>query len=419
MSRTLNVCIILFLFLFIIILLPALPGQSWDRFCWTNWVVYIYHNGLTNVYGSGTDYLPAYHYILWLYSKIQGNENDIRMNIAYLRAFTLVFDFVGLWYVYLWTDKKTPYITILLFSILNIAYSYNTVIWGQVDGIFSALMFISLYYAWCNKMLLSTLLLLLAINFKLQAIFILPIWGLLYISNLINTPDWKKIVYPLSAAFVLQVIIVIPFTMGHYGLSDIVSVVKGSVGKHPFITIGAANFWLYIIPDYLANTNDQQKWIAGLSYNSAGLIMFLFTSLLVLLPLITEVFKKANRAANRRVVLDRQIVLLSAALIYIIFFYFNTEMHERYSHPAFIFITAYAFFTKDFIAYILFSVTYFLNLERALGYLHINHNTLIFDFRFIAVMYAVTIIYLSFKLYKSWKRYWYHSSSNNPITKSL
>jgi hypothetical protein len=69
-------------------------------------------------------------------------------------------------------------------------------------------------------------------------------------------------------------------------------------------------------------------------------------------------------------------------------------MHERYSHPAFLFIIAYSFLRKSYYLYMIFSIAYFLNLEKALRAFDLHYGIFIFGNRFIAGLYLITIIIL-------------------------
>ena len=91
-------------------------------------------------------------------------------------------------------------------------------------------------------------------------------------------------------------------------------------------------------------------------------------------------------------------------MVYLLFYFFNTEIHERYCHPAFIFITAFAFFTGEFFVYILFSIMYFLTLEYSMAQLRLqNYDTLIFNLKFLAAINGVIILYLATKIYKYYR----------------
>lgn len=371
--------------------------------CWRPWALYIHRNSLRNAYGSDTDYMPIYQYLLWVYVKLNGADKAIADNIGYLRCFTLLFDFLGLWYVYKWIDKKVAYFIILIICILNLGYSFDTIIWEQFDGILSAFVFIALFYAWKGNNLWSTVWLVLAFNFKIQTVIILPVWGLLFLNNIPGNRGLKSIVWPILAGIALQIILVIPFTRGQFGVRKIIHVVVHSFNKYPSISVKAANMWHWLVGGNLLYADDAKVWIAGLSYKQVGLVLFFIASFFALLPMLLLVFKKW-KTGNKNNVMSRELVWLTGAMVYLLFYFFNTEIHERYCQPAFIFITAYAFFSGDFITYILFSIMYFLTLEYSMQFLHLaNYDTFIFDLRFLSAINAVIIVLLYRKIYRYYR----------------
>ena len=404
MDRKLNFFIPALLFLFITVMLPYLPGLEFDnRDCWQAWALYIHNNGLRNAYGSTTDYMPVYQYFLWFYGKLMGTDKAIADNIPYLRCITLAFDFLGIWYVFKWIDKKLAYFVILAICILNISYTYDTIIWGQMDGTLSAMIFISLYYAWKGSNFRSAVWLILAFNFKIQTVVILPVWGLLFVNNYLTGRKIRDIALPIMAVAIIQVLLIIPFTLGQHGAREILHIVTHSFNKYQAISIKAPNLWHWIVPGNLLYAVDTKVWIAGLTYKQAGLLLFFTTSFFALLPLIKLVIKNLNPANNHSKI-SRELIWATSAMVYLLFYYFNTEIHERYCHPAFIFITAYAFFTGDFIVYVLFSIMYFLTLEYSMQHLKLpNYDTLIFNFRFLSAINAFIIIYLAFKINEFYK----------------
>jgi len=193
-----------FLFIFLCVISSVLPGHASDQNLWRHWTHFIYSQGLSHAYESGTDYLPLYQYFMWIFGKLAHNAESISVHLGYLRSFTIAFEFFGLWYVYVWMEKKVDYLFLLLFSLLNISFSYNTIIWGQVDAIMTALLFISLYYAHRKKILLSGLFMVLALNMKLQSIIFLPAWGLLCLYAVVSTRNWKSIFYAVISMALLQ-----------------------------------------------------------------------------------------------------------------------------------------------------------------------------------------------------------------------
>ena len=398
MSRIKIAAALILLALIFVVIFTA-PGFFWDIACWKEWAIHIKQQGLRNAYKSTTDYLPLYQYELWLYGKIMGTEQAIDRNIALLKIVTLFFDVVGLWFVYKWIDKKVDFLLVFIFCAINAGYLYNSIIWGQVDGIFATLIFISLYYGHNNQTLLSAVFFLLVLNFKLQAIVFLPVWGLLCLNNMVSKPDVKNILLPVLAMVLLECLILFPFFLsGDSG--EVLRVVRQSVGKYPLITIGAKNIWSFVLDGHTDHVPDTGVWFGGVTYNKAGLYMFFIASFIALLPLINISLKNMKNRTGEPYKIAKERLWLICALVITCFYFFNTQMHDRYAHPAFIFIIAYAFYTRNVFPLILFSVAYFLTLEDFLHYLKLpNYKTLIFDDMFIAGLYAILIGYLFVKLF--------------------
>ncbi len=397
-NRWIEICIIAFLFLFLAVIIGGIPGHPYDMFCFRSWANNINEHGLTKAYISDTDYLPLYQYFLWLYTKLTGTGKLIWDRIGYLRLFTLVFELVGLWYVYKWIEKKTDFIMLIIFSLLNIAFSYNTLVWGQVDGMLAAMVFMSVYFAYNKKLLFSVLWFVLALNLKLQAIVFAPVLGFLYLYAM-EKVDVRKLITGVVAIAAVQLLILLPFIQTAESRHNLHEAVVGSVGRYPFISIYAFNFWYWLFPQEGAiKLNDGQIWFPHVTYHRFGSLLFCASSFFALWPLLKILYKKFIRKVVLTV--DANKLMLICALIPILFFFCNTQMHERYPHPAFFFLTAYAFRTKDFIPYILFSIAYFLNIEKELQWFKLqNYDTVLFNAGFVAGLYTLLIAYLFVRIY--------------------
>lgn len=397
-SRTQKAFLLLFVFSFLSLLFPYLPGHEGDNGLWAGWSWHIRTYGLGKAYGSGTNYLPLYQWVMWIYGLLVGNPDHIGLRIGYLRCFTLVFDFIGLWYAWKWMDRRVDGVFFLLFNLLNIAYSYNTVIWGQVDGIMATLVFVSLYYAHKQKLVLSGVLFLLAMNMKLQSIIFLPLWGLLFLYVLFQQRRWITVLYTLAAAAVVQLLILLPFLLQKGAVAQIWDVVTHSVDLYPRVSMNAYNIWYWLCSGNPWDVKDSAAFVAGLSYKNTGLLLFCGAGLAALWPLLREVVKAMK---GRPTAISRQTIWLSGALVSLVFFFLNTQMHERYCHPAFIFIAAWCFDTKKFWPYLLFSLAYFLNLEGVLQFMKLpNYHTVIFHPRFVGGLFMMLLVYLYYQLYK-------------------
>lgn len=384
----------------VIFFLTPVTGQLFDTSCWINWSSYAFNHGLSDVYESGTDYLPLYHYILYLYGLLQGSEPKIAENIYFLKLVTLCFEAgSALLLYYVLNEKyKNPWKALLLslFYFLNFAVLYNSIIWGQVDGILTFFVFASVIAGMKRKLFLSLLMFLFALNMKIQAIIFLPLVAALILPLIVEFRSGRILLY-ISALVTIQTLIVLPFALNG-DIRSVWNTVYGSVNRYPIVSMNAYNIWYLFVDGVLSATSDGILF-AGLTYLRWGQLMFFIAGFISLAWLLKPIYQSVIKKIEFDISPER--VFVTGALIALIFFYFNTQMHERYSHPAFIFLAAAGLYTGRAIPYILASFAYYLNLEDLLRYFKTgNYHTLIFTPEFIAITYGLVIILLFIELYR-------------------
>lgn len=382
--------------------LQVLPGFVADIDYWEKWGSYSKEHGLTNIYYSDTNYYPLYHYILWPFAELFDTREALHAHMHYLRMVSFVFDIWGVYIAYKWMQKKRSFWLLLLISLINISYCYNSLIWAQVDAILGALVFASLYNMWNRKYALAAVLLALSLTFKLQGIIFIPVFGILL---LLVTPvqKWLAAIARSLSVFAATIIIVAaPFMTSAAHIAQLQKVVLGLVDYNRKLTVGACNLWSLIYSWRSNYINDAEPILGTLSYKQVGLILFMLASLAAFWPLLYLVFRKLK---GKTVELPLPLFMISTALVALSFYFFNTQIHERYVHPAFLFLFVYGFLRKDFFPYIVFSAAYFLNMEGLLRALHLNnYRTAIFSPYMIGGLYAVLIVYLYFRLYQHFTR---------------
>ena len=388
------------LFITYIIIIPKY-GHDWDLACWNGWSKYIFTNGLGNVYKSLTDYLPLYHYILYLFGLIQGSIEDIDRNIYLLKIITIIIEFIGgLFLIKLIKEKiDNPYEWFFysMFYFLNIAVFYNSIIWGQVDGILATLVFISVFYAIKEKVLFSLLFFVLAINMKLQAVIFIPIIGLILLPIMVNKFSIKNLAAWIGLIVTLQILILLPFIIKD-DIGRVSNVIFGSFGKYPVVSMNAYNIWTWFLKGDLMRIPDTTLFM-GITYKTWGLLLFILSSFFALWPLLKMAYYKIIRKSLDSISAEK--IMLISALIPLLFFFFNTQMHERYSHPALIFAITYSILSKNFLPSVIICLAYLLNMEDVLHYLQLdNYNTFFFKKHFIAIIYAVGILLLYARLFE-------------------
>lgn len=381
-------------------------GHQGDMTCWMDWAKYMRINGLTKIYDNTEtrcDYFPAYLYILWLHGKIQGSMQNLQDNLYTIKWFTLIFDFLGAFLAVWYVKEPVKKVALFIFLMLNIAYIYNTVQWAQVDAIFTFFGFAAVIAALEKKVSLSIVSFMLCINFKLQAIVFVPVLGLILLPQILSKKGIQQLFIGLFFGLLIQLAILFPFIVKGK-LDKVWHVFTHLAGQYPYPSLCAFNIWFWFFPNTtiegMYELNDGVK-LGFLTLRQIGNLMFLVMMLATVFPLMKYEYQTLIEKKILSFPLEK--IFLMCALVPLCFFYFNTEMHDRYTHPALIALAAYAFCSVNKLRYIpliLGSVAYLLNLEKPLRVMALtNYETLIFDPKFGAVLWGILIMLLFYLLY--------------------
>ena len=384
---------ILLLFALYIILLPRVY-MDYDMSFWREWAVQVHRYGISNCYDHGLNYFPVFVYILYLYDLIQGTEANIMANINNIKVVFVFFDFLPLLILCGFRQRilqfKIPYLWLLI----NIAYVFNSMVWGQIDSIYANLSFLAILIGIFHPVG-ATLLYVIALNTKPQAIEFLPVMGIIM---LYSVRRWSTVLYVFLSAVALQVVLFIPW-LGNGGISKLFSFATHAVDLYNRLSICAFNIWYIIVPHNHYFINDKDTFIL-ISYKATGLIMFSVAAAYILWPLFKNIWalrrQNLHPSAN-----NYQYILLGTGLLCLYFFYFNTQMHERYANPIIIFFFFYGVVSGNYRLYILASIPYFLSLDKCFpNYLPVHHYKIIWADKIIALWYTATVIYGSWLWWK-------------------
>lgn len=406
-------------FLLFVMLLLMVPraGHDSDMSFWVAWAKDIYYHGLGNVYQSpGNNYNPLYHYILWLFGRMFNDAEKIIRYSHFLKGFTLLFDFAGAFWAASLVREHHRRFGLVLLLLFNIGYLYDTVIWVQVDAIYTFFAFGAVVLAVQRRAVASMLFFVLALAAKTQAVIFLPPLLLLWLPLWWQRP--RRLLLSLGSGAVLATLVLAPFIW--FGdenyLPHIIKINLEAANTYPMVSMNAFNLW-YLVSDAgldLSKVPDVVPF-AGLTYHTWGLLLFFVASALALLPLLLLVVRTLRRPALPAAVAaeanraDLAQALLSIGLIPLLFAFFNTQMHERYWHAAVLFLAAYGFLRRDYVPYVIVSVAYFLNLEAVLRYLQLrNYSVAVLDPRFVGGLFGIAIVLGLVKLYRltNWRSEW-------------
>ena len=383
----------------LLILLTPKTGHFTDVACWVAWATHMDAHGLTSGYEvDSNNYNPLYQYVLFGYGKLAHGADRIYRYRHMLKLVTLVFDFWGaIWAVrkFGWGDGNQRFILSLLF-LLNVGYLYNTVVWEQVDAILGTLVFVAVVQALRQRTMSSMVFFLLTINMKSQGIIFLPPLLLLWVPQWWQAP--RRLLLGVLLAVAVQLVLLLPYIIAG-NVMQIFHLVYDAVGYFPVTSMNCYNMWVWLVnPYYIPDFNTY----LGHTYKHWGLITFCLASAVVLLPLGLATLNKLRQRATFGPD-DYGLVLLSLGLIPVVFCFFNTQMHERYWHPALLFLGSHAILRQRYFLFMLFSLAYFLNLEAAIQYQlppDKIHTTVIFLPKVIATMFAVVMVGGIWQLYQ-------------------
>jgi len=386
------------LFALLLLLTPNVGFMS-DVICWQTWATYSGAHGLGNAYTlEANNYNPLYQYVLFSYAKLAGSPAAIAAYIHWLKAFTLIFDFGGAILAvryFGWGDANQRFLLSLLF-LLNVGYLYNTVAWEQVDAIVSTLSFVAVVQALRQRAASSFVWLLLALNTKTQAIIFLPPLLLLWVPQWWQTP--RRLAQALGLGAAVQGVLLLPFALSGT-LPQLGEVVRGAVDHYPFASLNCYNVWVLLFSDFLLP--DTQLY-AGLSLKNWGLLGFCLSSAIILLPLgLATLLKLRTRMAFG--LADSPLVLHSLWLVPLAFCFFNTQMHERYWHPALVLLGAHAVLTRRYVLFGVCSVAYYLNTEALLHLLGAlsRYPAPLFRPKLVATLFGGVMLVGTWQLYRT------------------
>lgn len=265
------------------------------------WVRYFAENGgLSGLKGSIGNYnIPYLYFLAWF------SYSDIR-DLYLIKLLSIFFDVILAWasmqLAGLFT-RSTERKLFCFFAVLFLPTVFlNGALWGQCDSIYAAFVVLGVYLALSNRPWASVVCIALSFAFKLQAVFVMPVYAAFLLSGRIKLRH--ALAFPLTylAAVLPAVLLGRPFldTLTLYFSQ------AGSVGD-------GINYNSPSIFSILPNTEDAAKW------SKLAVLWAIAFVLLVLFIL----YKRRKTADNRA-------LLVAAVLFAVAVPFLLPHMHDRY-----------------------------------------------------------------------------------------
>jgi Gpi18-like mannosyltransferase len=398
--------LLLALFFGVVALLLPKKGAMFDLRLYAAWIQELLARGIGPTYvfrgtfvGAPLNYLPVMVYLFNAFGWWLGSGDQVDSSIHLLKLVVFVFDLSSILLVmrllerYGWSPLRA------FFILFNIAFLYNTLIWGQTDSILVTFVFGALLMAALARVEIAAVFTILVLNVKPQALIYLPMLLVLLL------PSWfrvgRRLPRMLAPAALAQLYFWAPF-LYHQEIARVLAVVPMNIDFFPRVSMHAYNFWYLVLSRNPYQIRDAAL-AGGLTFKTWGILLFLCFALVVLVPFTLHLMPVLWRGVKLGAA-HLQLVWLTAALLTLGFFFFNTQMHERYSYPAVLFLGVYALLARDFLIYILVSAANFLNEEGVLGFFgapaHAQY-ALLFSPQVIALLFVAVMGIGLLRLYQS------------------
>ena len=274
------------------------------------------HGGFAALQYNFADYNPPYLYLLTFATMFPISK------IWAIKGISIAFDFFLAFTVYLLVSEKYTNRHIAFAAATFVLFLptvlLNSSMWSQSDAIYASFCLLSLYFIMKKKGMISCIAAGLALAFKLQAIFFLPVLIIAVIKKEVHA------LYLLIIPLVYALSLLPAAIAGRPFLSMLNIYSQQSQGTS--LTVNAPNFYQWIPNTYF-----------GL-FNSVG-IYFTLGLILMLFFLISQFSD----------MLTRDMLVRSALLLLLIIPFFLPQMHERYFYVAEVLSVVYAIYFPTYL----------------------------------------------------------------------
>jgi Gpi18-like mannosyltransferase len=291
--------------------LALFPYETYDsRNFLTPWYDHLRQNGFQGFKTGFSDYTPPYLYLLWLATYLPIPKLYAIKSISLLGDFALAF--VVLLVVRFKYDRRPVSLGAFAAVLFAPTIFFNSSLWGQCDAIYATFLLAALYCLlkrWAGRALLFFSI---ALAFKLQALFLLPLFVIL----------WAKGEVPLKYFLLLPAVYValcIPALLAGRPLQDLMTIYLEQTNTYRRLTSSAPNLYQWL-PDNAV-------------FGRAGLIF----AVTLVGSLCYACLKSAARWGKHLTV---RLALASALLVPFALPY----MHERYFYTADCIAIVYGFY---------------------------------------------------------------------------
>jgi Gpi18-like mannosyltransferase len=285
---------------------------DWFMSPWYDYIVS--HGGFRAFKDDFSNYTPPYLYLLTLATYLPIPK------LYAIKWTSVIFDFLLAALVALIVRLKYESKTILMLSFFITLFTptvfFNSALWGQCDAMYTSALLAALYFIIRRRPVVSVIFLGVALTFKLQSVFLFPLFLILWLKKEIR----MRVFLLIPAMYVL---LVLPAWLMGRPFVDLLLIHKRHAGAYNQLTLNAPNLYQWLV---------YHRVIEKASLFFAMGVIFLFCFV---------VYKS-------RVELEKNIIIKLASVSAILVPFVLPHMHERYFFPADALSIIYAFYFPRF-----------------------------------------------------------------------
>ncbi|MBE5799660.1 MAG: hypothetical protein E7321_06890 [Clostridiales bacterium] len=255
----------------------------------------------------GSDYTPPYLYLMQLVSRVRDYPPQYLVK-AISMAFEVLMAYALMKIAALKVKGEGARLMIFHIALLLPTVVFNGAYWGQCDVIYTSLCLMALYMGLTRRSARSMIFYGLALSFKLQTVFFMPVMLVLWLRKDIKLRHLALI--PAAYMFMM-----IPALWGGKSLHHVLTVYMQQADQYNFITMNAPNLYQFL-PDL-----------------DSTLLYTMFSPMAMMLGFACVMAMCALVAVHRDRLSDDAAVLVCLVMLSGIP-YFLPKMHERYTFGA-------------------------------------------------------------------------------------
>ena len=216
-------------------------SDDYDIFL-ANWIYEYSQMGIKEGLGTyiGSDYTPPYLYLMQMISRVKDYPPQYLVKAISI-AFDVLMGYAIMKLAALKVKGEGAQLMIFHIATLLPTVVFNGAYWGQCDVIYTSFCLLALYMGLKGRSARSMIFFGLALGFKLQMVFFLPVLLPLWLCKKIKLRH-------LPLIPVTYMIMMIPALWGGKSLKHVLTVYLQQAGQYNFISMNAPN-WYQFLPD--------------------------------------------------------------------------------------------------------------------------------------------------------------------------